>query len=502
MQAQLIDYIRAGFAGIYLVTAEEARAEALLRDTASDLGYSLHTWTVTAGLVCVETGSAEPVNDPLQAVMSLGELPEKSILVLRDFQQFLGDAGQPADPVLTRTLREQLRRARCSSRVAVILGCRLQLPPELEKEFTVLHLGLPGLPDLRLIANGIAESAGVTLDDAMLNAAAESARGLTTTEAEDVMALSVVRKRPLDPMLIATEKARTLKKGGLLEIVETQASLADVGGLDALKAWLLRRRSAFTPEAAAFGLPTPRGILLMGIPGTGKSLTAKATASVLGKPLLRLDAGRLFAGIVGESEANLRRAIAMAEAVAPSIIWIDEIDKALSGSRSSGSTDGGTTARVFGSFLSWLQEKESPVFVVATANDISQLPPELLRKGRLDEIFFLDLPGESERADIWRIHIARRKRDPELFDLAALVRQTDGFTGSEIEQAFVDALYAAYDAGREVGQDDVIEALRRSVPLSVTMAEDIRALRQWASKRARSAAGDPAEVSTARRIAA
>jgi SpoVK/Ycf46/Vps4 family AAA+-type ATPase len=303
-------------------------------------------------------------------------------------------------------------------------------------------------------------------------------------------------------MLIATEKARTLKKGGLLEIVETQASLADVGGLDALKAWLLRRRSAFTPEAAAFGLPTPRGILLMGIPGTGKSLTAKATASVLGKPLLRLDAGRLFAGIVGESEANLRRAIAMAEAVAPCVLMIDELDKGMSGSRSSGSTDGGTTARVFGSFLSWLQEKESPVFVVATANDISQLPPELLRKGRLDEIFFLDLPGESERADIWRIHIARRKRDPELFDLTALVRQTDGFTGSEIEQAFVDALYAAYDAGREVRQDDVAEALRRSVPLSVTMAEDIRALRQWASKRARSAAADPAEVSTARRIAA
>lgn len=501
MQAELSDYIRAGFAGIWLVTFEEVRAEALLARTAEDLGYSLHSWSVTGGLVCVGTGAGEPVNDPLQAVSSLGELPERSILVLRDFQQFLGDAGQPADPVLTRTLREQLRRARCSSRVAVVLGCRLVLPPELEKEFAVLQLGLPDRDDLCRIAGGIATSAGITPDDAALAAAADAARGLTSTEAEDVMALTVVRGRPLDPLLIAAEKAQSLKKGGLLELVETPTSLADVGGLDGLKSWLLRRRHAFTPEAA-FGLPVPRGILLLGIPGTGKSLTARAIAGVLEKPLLRLDAGRLFAGVVGESEANLRRAIAMAEAAAPCVVWIDELEKALSGSRSSGSTDGGTAARVFGAFLSWLQDKDSPVFVVATANDISQLPPELLRKGRIDEIFFLDLPGEAERAEIWRIHIARRRRDPQALDPAALVRQSDGFTGAEIEQAFIDALYMAYDAGRDVCREDVLEALRRTVPLSVTMAEDIRALRQWASKRARSASGDPVEARTARRIAA
>lgn len=502
MQTELIHYIRAGFAGIWLVTFEEVRAEALLARAAQELGYRLHSWSVTGGLVCVETGGTEPVNDPLQAAMSLGELPERSILVLRDFQQFLGDQGQPADPVLTRTLREQLRQARCSARVAVILGCRLQLPPELEKDFVVLHLGLPDRDDLRRIAGGIAASAGIAPGDAALDAAADAARGLTSTEAEDVLALTVVRGKPLDPLLIAAEKAHSLKKGGLLELVETPTSLADVGGLDGLKSWLLRRRNAFTPEAAAFGLPIPRGVLLLGIPGTGKSLTAKAIAGVLAKPLLRLDAGRLFAGVVGESEANLRRAIAMAEAAAPCVVWIDELEKGLSGSRSSGSTDGGTAARVFGAFLSWMQEKTAPVFVVATANDISQLPPELLRKGRVDEIFFLDLPGEAERAEIWRIHIARRQRDPQAFDPAALVRQSDGFTGAEIEQAFIDALYAAYDAGRDVCREDVLEALRRTVPLSVTMAEDIRALRQWAAKRTRSAAGDPAEVPTGRRIAA
>jgi len=316
------------------------------------------------------------------------------------------------------------------------------------------------------------------------------------------MALSVVRGRPLDPLLIAAEKAQSLKKGGILEVVDTPADLADVGGLDALKAWLLRRRTAFSPEAAAFGLPLPRGILLLGIPGTGKSLTARATAGVLGKPLLRLDAGRLFAGVVGESEANLRRAIAMAEAAAPCVLMVDEIEKALSGSRSSGSADGGTAARVFGALLSWLQDRQSPVFVVATANDISQLPPELLRKGRLDEIFFLDLPGETEREAIWRIHIARRRRDPAAFDIGDLVSRSDGFTGAEIEQAFIDALYAAYEAGREVGQGDIGEALRRTVPLSVTMAEDIRALRQWAARRTRTAAGTPAAAPASRQIAA
>lgn len=502
MQSELVHYIRAGFAGIYLVTYEEVRAEALLTRTAQELGYSLHSWSVTGGLVHVATGTTEPANDPLQAVSCLGELPEKSILVLRDFQQFLGDAGQPADPVLTRTLREQLRQARCSSRTLVILGCRLHLPPELEKEFTVLYLGLPDRADLRSIAQGIAASAGITPDAATLDGAAEAARGLTSTEAEDVMALTVVQGKPLDPLLIAAEKAHSLKKGGLLEIVETQATLADVGGLEALKTWLLRRRSAFTVEAAEYGLPPPKGLLLLGIPGTGKSLAAKATASVLGKPLLRLDAGRLFGGVVGESEANLRRAIAMAEAAAPCVLQIDELEKSLSGSRSSGQTDGGTGARVFGAFLSWLQEKTAPVFVVATANDVSQLPPELLRKGRVDEIFFVDLPGDAERAEIWRIHIAKRKRDPAAFDIAALVRQSSGFTGSEIEQAFVDALYAAYEGRREVSQQDVCESLRRTVPLSVTMAEDIRALRQWAEKRTRSAAGEPAEAPAGRRIAA
>ena len=281
-----------------------------------------------------------------------------------------------------------------------------------------------------------------------------------------------------------------MRKAGILEIIEPKETAADIGGLSYLKTWLAKRKRAFTPEAVAYGLPAPKGVLIIGIPGTGKSLTAKAAASILERPILKLDAGRLFAGIVGESEANLRRAIQTAEAIAPCILWIDEIEKGMSGSRGSGATDGGTSARVFGSFISWLQDKTSPVFVVATANDISQLPPELLRKGRFDELFFVDLPEASEREAIWRIHLAARGRDPEAFDIDGFVKASDGFTGSEIEQAVIDALFDSFDAGAELSGGALDLAVRRAVPLSSTMAEDVRALRKWATGRARCAGGD------------
>ncbi len=255
---------------------------------------------------------------------------------------------------------------------------------------------------------------------------------MTTTEAENAGALSVVETGRLNAPVIAREKAQAVKKNGLLELVEAQESLDSIGGLDVLKEWLLKRREAFTPRAMEYGLPTPKGVLMLGIPGCGKSLTAKATASVFGVPLLRLDAGRIFAGLVGQSESNLRSVIQTAEAIAPCVLWLDELEKGLSGSKSSGSTDGGTSARVFGSLLSWMQEKKSPVFIVATANDVSQLPPELLRVGRWDQLFFIDLPTREEREVIWPLQIAKYGREPETFDLPQLARATEGFTGSEI----------------------------------------------------------------------
>ncbi|MCF7734038.1 MAG: AAA family ATPase [Akkermansiaceae bacterium] len=292
----------------------------------------------------------------------------------------------------------------------------------------------------------------------------------------------------IDHRVVAREKARTLKRNGLVEVVEATTSLDDIGGLGLLKDWLVRRGGAFSASAKAYGLPAPKGLLIVGIPGTGKSLTAKATAGAFGLPLLRLDMGRVFGGIVGQSEANLRSVIQTAEAIAPCVLWIDEIEKGFSGSKSSGSTDGGTSSRVFGSFLSWMQEKEKPVFVVATANDVSKLPPEFLRKGRFDEMFFVDLPDALERAQIWDIVIARHGRKPTGFDTVVLARACEQFTGAEIEAVFIDALHEAYADGREPRPKDILEAMTHTVPLAQLMDGQTAALRHWAKGRAREAA--------------
>jgi SpoVK/Ycf46/Vps4 family AAA+-type ATPase len=254
-----------------------------------------------------------------------------------------------------------------------------------------------------------------------------------------------------------------------------------------LKDWLLKRAAAFTEQARDFGLPAPKGVLLLGVQGCGKSLCAKAVSSLWQLPLLRFDMGRMFNSLIGSSEENVRKAIAVAESVAPAILWVDEIDKAFAGIQGSGSSDGGTTARVFGTFLTWLSEKTTSVFVVATANDISQLPPELLRKGRLDEIFFVDLPAEEERTEIFRIHLTRRGRHPEDFDLKVLGAASEHFSGAEIEEAIISALYDAFYAQHDLTMDDILQAMRQTVPLSRTMDEHLNRLRSWAEGRARPA---------------
>lgn len=491
MHELIESHVRAGFAGLYLVTHEEIRAEGDLRTVAEKLGYGLHIWSVAAGLLNVQAKSVRAdLTDPVDAVNAAADLPEKTLLVLRDFHQFLGDGGQPASPLVTRSLKDRLRECRGRNKVVLVTACCVRLPPELRKEFTVLTMPLPDAGVLRGLAAGLAESAGLAADDAALDAAADAARGLTTPEAEDILALSVVRRGRLEPAFIADEKARAIGKDGILEIVEAKAALDDVGGLAGLKGWLSRRRHAFSREAAEFGLPPPKGILILGIPGTGKSLTAKAVSSVLGVPLLKLDAGRLFGGLVGESEANLRHALQTAEAVSPCILWMDELEKALSGAKSSGMTDGGTSARVFGGMLSWMQDKTAPVFVVATANDVGQLPPELLRKGRFDELFFVDLPGQEERESIFAIHLRKRGRRPSEFDLKALGAASGQFTGAEIEQAVIDALFDCFDRGRKLDQKALGEAVSRTVPLSRTMAEELARLRRWAEGRTRPAGAD------------
>jgi len=375
-----------------------------------------------------------------------------------------------------------------------VLGCRLCLPPELERELTVIEIALPGKAQLANVLDGIIESAALKpIQGDERDKILDAACGLTTIEAENAFALSVAQSKQIDPVLVSKEKAQVVKKNGLLELIETTESLDSIGGLDVLKEWLLKRKSAFTKRAIEYGLPTPKGLLILGIAGTGKSLTAKATAKVFGVPLLKLDAGRIFAGVVGQSESNVRAVIQTAEAIAPCCLWIDEMEKGFSGSKSSNATDGGTSARVFGSFISWMQEKQAPVFVVATANDVSQLPPEMLRKGRFDEMFFVDLPNQAEREVIWEIQVAKYGRNAKDFDTVQLARATEGLTGSEIENVFVEALYQAFDGEKEPTDLTIAQVLTEFVPLSKLMAEQILGLRNWAKGRTRLATSSVVE---------
>jgi SpoVK/Ycf46/Vps4 family AAA+-type ATPase len=321
----------------------------------------------------------------------------------------------------------------------------------------------------------------------------EAALGLSADEAENVFAKSLVQTGSFDIDVILSEKERIVRKSGVLEFFRTQEKMDNIGGLDQLKSWLKKRQAAFSEEARAFGLPRPKGIMMIGIPGGGKSLTAKAVGASWRLPLLRLDVGKVFAGIVGSSEENMRRAIQMAEAVAPSILWVDELEKGFSGTGSSNNSDGGTAARVFGSFITWLQEKTSPVFVIATANNVDELPPEMMRKGRFDEIFFVDLPSLPERKEIVSIHLKRRGREPVNFNLDLLAEKSEGMTGAEIEQAVVSALFDEYDRNGSQGvltTDGVVHSLTETVPLSRTMKEKIATLRNWCRTRARPASSE------------
>ena len=482
MRQRIIHYIRAGYPGLFIVSHEESRVEAELKSIAGECGYALHAWSATEGLVEVGTGDVQGVNEPLEAVWAANELPDNTLIVFRDIHLFLEDAN----PVFIRTLKESLRTAKTRGKTFLFLGCRPVLPPELEREVTVLHFALPDKPVLGVVLDGICESASLETPggsgrDLLLDAAS----GLTTTEAENAFALSVVEAGHVEPGIVAREKAATVKRGGLLEIHDRGESLDDIGGLDVLKDWLLKRKDAFSLKAVEYGLPSPKGLLIIGIPGTGKSLTAKAVATVFQRPLLKLDAGRLYGGLVGQSEGNLRAVIETAEAIAPCVLWLDEIEKGFSGSKSSGISDGGTSSRVFGSFISWMQEKTKAVFVVATANDVTQLPSEFLRKGRFDEMFFVDLPNQAERELIWSIQIAKYGRDPGKFDTGTLAKATEGFTGAEIEQLFIDALYAAFAHAKEPTTLGISMLLDAAVPLSRLMAEQIAALRDWAQGRAR-----------------
>lgn len=476
MRNQITNYIRAGYPGLYILSHEEQRVEAELKAVARAVGFGLYVWTLTAGLA--NTADGDTVCSPDDDVLDkIGNTPEKSIILLKDFHMFLTEPN----PALCRKLKDALTLCKGSNRTLVILGCRLSLYPELEKELTVIEFKLPDRETLRTMLENIAESGHVKLNgntDGLLDAAS----GLTTIEAENAYALSIVEAGDIKAKIVQREKSNTVKKNGLLEIIEETTALADIGGLENLKRDLTEKRNLFTKEAHDYGLPTPRGQLYVGQPGTGKSLCAKATGNIFGIPLLRLEAGRIFGSLVGESERNWRTAFATAKAVSPCVLWIDEVDGMFKGAESSGQTDGGTTARVIKAILQDMQFNGDGIFFVFTANDIDGLPDPLI--DRLD-VWSVELPTAAERESIFAIHIAKRGRKPARFALGDLAKLTDGFSGRQIEQVWLRALTIAFnDNGREPKTDDVRVAASRTVATSVTMADAIERRRKRLANRA------------------
>jgi AAA+ superfamily predicted ATPase len=506
--AQELDVlVRARYPIIYVQSWEEERVERALREIATARNKNLFVWTITQGIVKSgsdaqhsKSGSGN-TSDPLAALDAVINQLEPAIYLFKDFHRFTED--ERCNLSVIRRLRDVAYHLRDTYKTIVITSPLMRIAPELSKDITVIDFGLPGPDDFNKLLDRIIEDVkanpkvkiDLTADgrERLLSAA----RGLTLKEAENVFAKTLVTDGRLsgeDVNIVFSEKQQVIRKSGLLEYYEAQESFADVAGLENLKEWLSKRSVAFTERAQKFGLPAPRGALLLGVQGCGKSLTAKAVSGLWGLPLLRFDIGRMFSSLVGSSEENIRRAIQVADSVAPVILWVDEIDKALAGAAGSAGSDGGTAARVFGTLLTWLSEKKSPVFVIATANDISHLPPELLRKGRLDEIFFIDLPTATEREEVFRIHILKRGRDPAKFDLPELARVSEGFNGAEIEEAVIAGLFDAFSHQSELTTEIVRTAIGETVPLSKTMSEELNRLRTWASGRSRPASGTMTQI--------
>ena len=388
-----------------------------------------------------------------------------------------------------RLMRDLAIKLRGRAETLVLVGPILNLPTELEKDITVVDFDLPGAEDIERILDRVIQAVrdNPNVDSQLApkqrEALVKSAQGLTQDEIESVFARSLVERKRFDQDVVVEEKKQIIRKSGLLEYYAPDAQIKDVGGLELLKEWLQKRSESFTDKARDFGLPAPKGILLLGVQGCGKSLVAKAIAAQWNLPLLKLDVGRIFGSLVGQSEENIRRAISVSEC----ILWADELEKGFAGVSGGGVSDSGTTARVFSTFLTWMQEKTSPVFLMATANDVTSLPPEMLRKGRFDEIFFVDLPDAKEREQIFDIHLTKRHRDISNFNLKALAKATDGVSGAEIEQVIVGALFVAFDDKRDLMQKDLLAEAKAVVPLSVMIREEIDELRTWAEIRTRPA---------------
>lgn len=497
---KLILMIRAYYPVLYLHSYEYYRTKQkikgiveLLRREGKKVNY--YQWDCVYGLVQILPDKTEirieRMQNPLEVlayILNSKKSGEKNIFVLDDINNHI-----ERDEV--KLMFRKIAEATNNNTHAIILSSIYRLPAELEKYITVLQIPLPKRNELGEVLDIVAKQSKVELKTNLRNRLIDAALGMTSMEADLAYCLASVKDGfdEKSPFTVSSEKEQIIRKSGILDYFPKNESLKDVGGMDNLKEWLNKRQLAYDKEARDWGLKEPKGLLLLGVPGCGKSLIAKSIASSWNMPLLRLDVGKVFQGIVGSSEDNIRKAIATAEAVAPCVLWIDEIEKGLSGVQSSGATDGGVTSRIFSTILTWMQEKTAPVFVVATANNINQLPPELLRKGRFDEFFFVDLPSQKEKENIFSIHLQKNRQNVSSFALDILAQKAEGFNGAEIEECIKEAMFTAYVESQETNiapklqMIHILDAIKNTVPLSKTMEKQITDLRKFAVSRAKNA---------------
>ena len=466
---------------LYVPTTEEERLEytikVAIKDSISNRG--VYTWDFIDGYTGNPNDNGFGSRNPLQALDLIEKLTSENsaIFLLKDFHLFLNDIS------VSRKLKNLVRAMRNSNKTIVIVAPEIVIPDSLKELITILEFKLPQPLEIRKELIRVQESLGHILPENSLDILVRSCQGLSLDRIRKVLSKIIatykeVNIESLD--IIFTEKKQIISQTKILEFCTVTEKMSDIGGLENLKKWLQKRAGALSQRAELYGLPCPRGLFLVGVQGTGKSLTAKAIANEWGLPLLRLDVGKLFGGIIGESESKMRQMIQLSEAISPCILWIDEIDKAFAGSDSKG--DSGTTNRVLATFITWLSEKKSPVFVVATANNINSLPSEIIRKGRFDEIFFIGLPNFKERKLIFKVHLSRiRPKSWDSYDLSVLSEMTKKFSGAEIEEVIIEAMHTAFSENREFTFSDVIDAINQFVPLAYTNQEKIDYLEEWAN---------------------
>lgn len=493
-------YIRARYPVLYLVSAEESPAEEMIDQVSQGVNPPRKTyhWDLVGGWE--DNGQAKAsAMAALERVRT--EKEDAALFILRDFYPIFQNSTTDKNYPVVRSLKNLCRNLKRTRKTVILLSHELSIPPELSEEIVVIDFPLPTEEDIKDILATTIPAERMKLNDLGKEQLSKACRGLTRTRIQRILARALAAKQQIsegDIDLVLEEKKQYVRRTGILEFFSVRESLKNVGGLANLKTWVRERQGSFSDQARQYGLPNPKGILLVGIQGTGKSLCAKTIAYEWRMPLLRLDAGRLFGGIVGESESRVRQMIQIAEAMAPCVLWIDEIDKAFGGVQGSSSGDSGTSKRVFGSLITWMQEKTLPVFIVATANNVEILPAELLRRGRFDEIFFLNLPTEKERQQIFRVHLERvRPQRLREFDLTLLASETENFSGAEIEQVIVDAMHRAFNSrpSREFTLEDLRSCIENSIPLALIAKDQIMGLKRWAAESGARTASEDVQLS-------